>query len=207
MHLITVAALVACGVAPAQARTFAEPLAMACERFRIDTRHRVAGFLGQYLVETDNLTAMEEVLYYRSADRIASVFRRLRDRGLNDLAKLARNPRGLGNAAYAGVNGNGNEASGDGWRYRGRGLPHLTGRGNYADAEAGLGRPYLSAPELVALPPDACLTGAWYWHTNHCNMLADTAQWDAITKAVNGAAMMKRAERRSLTDELLQALP
>jgi putative chitinase len=206
--MITTATLVACGVGPTQARTFAEPLALACESFSITTRHRVAGFLGQYLVETDNLTALEEVLYYRSADRIATVFKRLRERlSLNDLAKLARNPRGLGDAAYAGVNGNGDAASGDGWRYRGRGLPHLTGRGNYAAAAAGLGRPYVESPELVTLPPDACLTGAWYWSTNGCNPLADTAQWDAITRKVNGPAMMKRDERRSLSDDLLQVLP
>ena len=204
--MITIAALIACGVAPAQARTFCEPLNIACERFGITTRPRLAGFLGQYLVETNNLVDMEESLYYRKPERIAEVFKRLAHRGLNDLTKLTRNPKALGNAAYANVNGNGDEASGDGWRYRGRGLPHLTCKGNYADAEAGLGRPYVSAPELVALPPDACLTGAWYWKTNHCNALADSAQWDAITRAVNGPGMLKRAERRSVTDEALQAL-
>lgn len=205
--MITVATLVAADVAPALARTFAEPLAIACERFGITTRPRVAGFLAQAITESAHLTALEEGLYYRSADRIWSVFPRLRGRGMGEVAKLARNPRGLANAAYAGVNGNGDEASGDGWRYRGRGLFQLTGRGNYADADAGLRRPFVSAPELVALPPDACLTAAWYWHTNHGNDLADSAQWDAITRAVNGPGMLKRAERRSLTDELLQVLP
>jgi putative chitinase len=205
--MITTATLVACGVGPTQARTFAVPLALACERFRINTRHRIAGFLGQYLVETDNLTALEESLYYRKPERIALVFQRLAHRGNQELVKLTRNPRALGNAAYAGVNGNGDEASGDGWRYRGRGLPHLTGRGNYAAAAAGLGRPYVESPELVALPPDACLAGAWYWSANGCNPLADTSQWDAITRVVNGPGMMKRDERRSLTDDLLQVLP
>lgn len=206
--MITVAALIACGVGPTQARVFAEPLTAACDRFSINTRHRIAGFLGQYLIETSNLTALEEVLYYRSADRIAAVFKRLRDRlSLNDLAKLARNPQGLGNAAYAGVNGNGDVSSGDGFRYRGRGLAHLTGRGNYAAAAEALGRPYLESPELVALPPDACLTGAWYWDSNRCNALADTAQWDALTRVVNGPAMMRSDDRHSLSNELLQALP
>ena len=205
--MITVTALIAADVAPALARTFAEPLAIACERFGITTRARVAGFLAQCVTESAHFAALEEGLYYRSADRIRAVFVRLRGRDLNDLTKLARNPRGLANAAYAHVNGNGDEASGDGWRYRGRGLFQLTGRGNYADASAGLARPYVEAPELVALPPDACLTAAWYWHNVHGNQLADSAQWDAITRAVNGPGMMKRAERRSLTDELLQVLP
>lgn len=204
--MITVAALVAADVAPALARTFAEPLAIACERFGITTRPRVAGFLAQAITESTHFAALEEGLYYRSADRIWAVFPRLRSRGMGEVAKLARNPRALANAAYAHVNGNGDEASGDGWRFRGRGLFQLTGRGNYADAKAGLARPYIEAPELVALPPDACLTAAWYWHTVHGNQLADSAQWDAVTLAVNGPAMMKRAERRSLTDELLQVL-
>ena len=205
--MITVAALVAADVAPALARTLAEPLAIACERFGITTRARVAGFLAQCVVESEHFASLEERLYYRKPERIWEVFHRLRPRGMAEVAKLARNPQGLANAAYAGINGNGNEASGDGWRYRGRGLKMLTGRGNYADAEAGLGRPFVSAPELVALPPDACLTAAWYWHTNRCNALADSAQWDAVTRAVNGPGMLKRAERRSLTDELLQVLP
>lgn len=205
--MITVAALIAADVAPALARVFAEPLAIACERFGITTRPRVAGFLAQAITESAHLSALEEGMYYRSADRIWIVFPRLRSLGMAEIAKLARNPRALANKAYERVNGNGGEASGDGWRYRGRGLFQLTGRGNYADAEAGLGRPFVSAPELVALPPDACLTAAWYWHTVHGNDLADSAQWDAITRAVNGPGMLKRAERRSLTDELLQVLP
>lgn len=205
--MITVAALIAADVAPALARTFAEPLAIACERFGITTRARVAGFLAQCVVESEHFASLEERMYYRDARRIWDVFHRLRPRGMGELAKLARNPHGLANAAYAGVNGNRDEASGDGWRYRGRGLKMLTGRGNYADASAGLARPYVDAPELVALPPDACLTAAWYWHNVHGNQLADSAQWDAITRAVNGPGMLKRAERRSLTDELLQVLP
>jgi len=206
--MITIATLVACGVGPTQARTFAGPITAACDRFEINTHHRIAGFLGQILVESANLTATEEGLYYRSADRIALVFRRLREtHSLNDLAKLARNPRGLANAAYAGVNGNGDEASGDGWAYRGRGAIQLTGRANYAEAEAALGRPYIAHPELVALPPDASLTAAWFFAKAGCNALADSAQWDVITRRINGPAMLHSDERRSITEDALQALP
>jgi putative chitinase len=205
--MITVATLITCHVDPATARVFAEPLALAAESFGITTRHRVAGFMAQAVVESANLTAMEEGLYYRNADRIAAVFRRLAHLDHERLAKLARNPKGLANAAYAGVLGNGDEASGDGWRYRGRGLFQLTGRGNYADAGDELGRPYVEQPELVALPPDACLTAAWYWHARGCNVLADSAQWDGITRAINGPAMLERDRRRSMSEDLLQVLP
>jgi putative chitinase len=205
--VITVAVLIACGVDPAQARVFAEPLALACERFDITTPPRAAGFIGQMVVETQALTKLEEDLTYRSADRIADVFKRLRDRlTLNEIAQLVRQPERLANQAYAGVNGNGDVSSGDGWRYRGRGLKQLTGRSNYLDAEVALGRPYIGAPELVALPPDACLTAAWYWHNRKCNVLADSCQWDAITKAVNGAAMLQKDRRRTITEEALQVL-
>jgi putative chitinase len=204
--MITIAALIACGVAPAQARTFCEPLNIACERFDITSKAREAGFLGQVVIESDGFVALEEILYYRSADRIWSIFKRIHHKGLDGVAKLTRNPKALGNAVYANVNGNGDEASGDGYKYRGRGLIQLTGRGNYRDAEVALNRPYITAPELVAMPPDACLTAAWYFHAARGNELADSAQWDGITRAVNGPGMLKRAERRSVTEEALQAL-
>lgn len=205
--MITITTLIACGVDPAQARVFAEPMSAACARFAIATAPRVAGFLGQMVVETQALSKLEEDLYYRSADRIAGVFLRLKNRlSLNDIAKLARNPRGLANAAYADVNGNGDEASGDGWRYRGRGVKQLTGRANYLAAERALGRPYVAQPELVALPPDACLTGAWFWHSRGCNRLADASLWDEVTEAVNGPAKLQADRRRSITEEALLAL-
>ena len=58
---------------------------------------------------------------------------------------------------------------------------------------------------LVAQPDDAALTAAWYWATRKCNLLADSAQWDAITRAINGSAMMHAAERRAMTDDGLRA--
>ena len=53
----------------------------------------------------------------------------------------------------------------------------------------------------MALPEDACLTAAWFWHTAKCNILADSAQWDAITRAVNGPGMLLAAERRQYAEE------
>lgn len=201
--MITVATLIAAGIGPTQARQFAEPLAAACRRFDITTPPRVAGFIAQCRVESSGFTQLEEGLSYRSPERIWDVFRRLRPRGMSGLALLVRNPQGLANAAYAGVNGNGDEASGDGWRYRGRGLKQLTGRANYADAAEALGRPYLERPDLVAQPEDACLTAAWYWHTAKCNILADSAQWDAITRAVNGPGMLQADARRQFAEEAI----
>lgn len=202
---VTIASLVAAGVGPTQARVFAAPLAAACRRFAITTPARIAAFLAQCRAESQNLTVLEENLYYTRAERIRDVFKRLRGRGLDDIAKLVRNPEALANAAYAGVNGNGDEASGDGWAFRGRGLIQLTGRANYADAAEALDYPYHQFPELAADPGHACLTAAWFWHSNKLNVLADSWQIDAITRAVNGPARMHADLRLQFSEEAVSA--
>ncbi len=202
--MISVATLVAAGVPPTQARLFAEPLAAACARFGITTPARVAGFVAQCRVESADFTRLEENLMYTRPERIREVWPS-RVPSLADAAPLARNPQRLANRVYASRLGNGPEASGDGWRYRGRGLKQLTGRANYADAATALGRPYLEQPDLVAMPADACLTAAWYWHTIKGNVLADSAQWDAITRAVNGPGMLQADLRRQYAEQAVAA--
>jgi putative chitinase len=197
--------LIAAGIAPTQARIFAEPLERAFLRFDIGTRARRAAFIAQASHESSAFTRLEEGLYYRSPERIAEVFKRLRPLGMAELAKLARNPEGLANKAYANVNGNGDESSGDGWKYRGRGIFQLTGRANYMAAGDALAHDYKGHPDLVSQPIDAAMTAGWYWATAGCNALADSAQIDAITKAINGPAMLAADERRSLFDEALRA--
>ncbi len=202
--MISVSALIAAGIQPAQARQFCQPMALACQRFEINTPARIAAFVAQCRVESAGFTALEESLFYRQPERIRAIFpSRVPD--LATAALLVRQPQALANRVYANRLGNGDEASGDGWRYRGRGLKQLTGRANYADAAEALARPYVEQPELVALPKDACLTAAWFWHTNKCNILADSAQWDAITRTVNGPGMLQRVERRHYTEESLTA--
>lgn len=203
--LITIQTLVAAGIGPTQARLFADPLVAASMLYGIDTPARIAAFVAQAAHESVNFTRLEENLYYSNPERILQVFRRLRSRGLSGVVPLTRNPQALGNAAYAGINGNGSEASGDGWRYRGRGLFQLTGRANYQAAQEAIGRPYISQPDLVAQPSDAVLTAAWYWHSNGCNEMADAGAIDQITRAINGPAMLAAAERRNLFDDALRA--
>lgn len=198
--MMTVAHLVAAGIAPTQARQFQAPLAAACARFQINTAPRLAGFVAQCRVESAGFTALEESLFYRDPVRIQRIWP-ARVPTLQLAQGLARNPQGLANVVYANRLGNGDTASGDGWRYRGRGLKQLTGRANYVDAADALNRPYVTNPELVALPEDACMTAAWFWHVNKLNILADSAQWDAITRAVNGPGMLQAAERRQYSEE------
>lgn len=203
--MISIASLIAAGLKPTQARTFAEPLARACEHFRIDTPARVAGFIGQCIVESSGFAALEESLYYSTPERIRAVFP-TRVQSMAEAAQLARNPRALANRVYAGRLGNGDEASGDGWRFRGRGLIQLTGRSNYAAASVGCHRSYTSEPDLVALPEDACMTAAWFWASAGLGTLADLKDWDGITRRVNGPAMLHKAERAIASALALEAM-
>lgn len=197
--------LVAAGIAPTQARLFAPYLEFTFESFDINTTARKAAFIAQAAHESQMFTRLEENLYYRTPERIKSIFRRLSGLGLDELSKLTRNPEALANKAYANINGNADESSGDGWKYRGRGLFQLTGRANYMAAGDALSRPYKAEPDLVSQPLDAAMTAGWYWSAAGCNVLADSAQIDVITRKINGPAMVGRDDRRSLFDEAIRA--
>ena len=195
--------LVRIGVEPTQARRFADPLMASMALFNITTPQREAAFIAQCMAESGRFTRLEENLFYTTPERIRAVFSS-RVRTLADAATLTRNPKALANRVYAGRNGNGDEASGDGWRYRGRGLFQLTGRANYAKATQAIARDYVGAPDLVAEPSDACLTAAWYWNACGCNELIDAGRFDATTRAINGPAMLHARERLAFYQEAME---
>lgn len=201
---ITPAQLIAAGVQPTQARAFAGPLSAACALFSIDSPVRVAGFVSQCAHESAGFTHLEENLYYTTPERIRAMWP-TRVASLGDAARLCCAPQLLANTVYSGRMGNGDADSGDGWAFRGRGLFQLTGRNNYHDASLELDRPYVDQPELVAQPSDACLTAAWYWHTNKLNLLADASNVRAITWAINGKALAGLSDRQQLFDQAVRA--
>lgn len=203
--MISIQQLVNAGLGPMRASEFHVPLQRTFDIFAINTPARRAAFLAQCMVESSNLSALEEDLRYSSVERIKLVFLRLRQLPEARLAAAVRNPQVLGNLAYANINGNGNEASGDGWRYRGRGLIQTTGRANYEAAQIGLGRPYVSQPDLMAKPEDACLSAGFFWRNNNLNVLADAHDIDGITRVVNGKAMREREQRADLFERGLPA--
>ena len=127
--MITVDRLIELGVAPTQAKTFAPYLAQHLPVFGIFTASRAAAFLGQVMVESASFTALEENLFYTRPERLVQVWPS-RFRNPTAAAPYVRNPRMLSDLVYAGRNGNGDKLSGDGWRFRGRGLKQLTGRAN-----------------------------------------------------------------------------
>lgn len=201
---MTPSQLIAAGVHPTQAKVFADPLSAACALFSIDSPVRLAAFLSQAVHESGGFMRLEENLYYTTPERIRAMWPS-RVSSLADAAELCRQPEKLANRVYAGRLGNGDAASGDGWRFRGRGLFQLTGRHNYADAALELARPYTDQPGLVAEPSDACLTAAWYWHCNKLNLLADASNIKGITWAINGPALVGLPERQQLFDRAVQA--
>lgn len=203
--MLELATLITAGIGPTQARAFQPHLSVACSLFDINNVARLAGFIAQCHIESDGFTQLEEGLWYRDPVRIRAIFPSS-VKTADQAAALVRNPQALANTVYANRLGNGPVASGDGWRYRGRGLKQLTGRANYAQAASALARPYVESPELVALPEDASLTAAWFWAANGCNALADAQQWDAITRKVNGPGMLKAKERRVMSGQILKAL-
>lgn len=203
--MLDVATLVRCGVAPTQARLYAEPLARACTRFGIDSRARVAAFLAQVHHESAGFTRTEENLYYTTPERIRAMWP-TRATTLADAAKLCRNPKALASKVYANRLGNGDESSGEGWTYRGRGLIQLTGRSNYHVAGDALNYDYVRVPDAVAEPIGACQTAAWFWASVHGNELADASLIDELTRRINGSAMAGADSRRSRYDDNLRAL-
>ena len=202
--VITVEQLVAAGISPTHAHVFAEPLTQACTRFRIDTSMRVGAFLAQCMVQSSRFEQLEENVFATFDERIKAQLPQPSPT-LLALARLAHDPQALANRMYAEENGNRDEDSGDGWKYRGRGLIRLIGRENYADAARALNAPYLDEPDLVAQPIDACLTAAWFWHSAKLNLLADAALVDAITWRVSGRTMLDAGLRRQLSENAAKA--
>ena len=200
-----IAQLIACGVAPTQARLYAEPMEAAMERFGITTRARTAAFIAQVAHESSNFTRVEENLYYTTPERIRAMWPG-RVPTLQAASQLTRNPRALANRVYANRLGNGDESSGDGWNYRGRGLIQLTGRSNYHVCGDALGFDYVLMPQLVAEPVHACLTAAWFWASIDGNTLADSGLIDQLTRKINGPAMAGADDRRSRFDDAMLAL-
>ena len=103
--------------------------------------------------------------------------------------QYARNPRKIANKVYGGRMGNRDEASGDGYRFRGRGCIQLTGYSNYFHAGKACGVDFVKEPDLVATPKYAALTAGWFWSTHGCNELAVQGNWLALTKRINGGTI------------------
>ena len=165
-----------------KAESYASALSKAMDDNDIVEPEQRAAFLTQIAIESNDLRSTEENLSY-SAGRIVAVWSS-RFKNVDDAKPYARNPIALANKVYANRIGNGDEASGDGYRFRGRGLMQVTGRANYR----ALG--YEANPDALATPEVAAGSAASFWRTNGLHTATrvelSRSQFDAISRRVNG---------------------
>lgn len=163
-----------------------QPLSQQLPAAQITTRLRVAAFISQCAHESSEFRVLQENLNY-SALALQRVWPRHFPTA--QLAQqYARQPQRIANRAYANRMGNGAEHTGDGWRFRGRGLIQLTGRNNYAACSSALfgSDQLLQEPDLLLQPQWAVASACWFWQRNALNRWADAADITALTRAING---------------------
>lgn len=191
----------------------------ACDKFEINTPTRIAGFLAQTAHESAGYTALVENLNY-SADTMAVVWpnrfaemgadkKPIKENGKNKPNKFAlalhRNPELIANVVYSNRMGNGAVESGEGWKFRGRGLKQCTGKFTYEKCGQGLSVDLLSDPDLLRQPKYAALSAGWFWQTNKCSDFADKGDFEGLTKRINGG-LIGLADRKSRYERVLQSL-
>jgi putative chitinase len=166
---------------------YVEPLNQVAEYYELNTPERLAGFLAQVAHESGGFTATKENLNY-SAKGLATTFKKYFP--TEEAAKpYERQPIKIANRVYGGRMGNGDEASGDGSKYCGRGLIQLTGKNNYTRFAADLG---ISVDECVSYmesPAGAVSSAAWFWDQNNLNDCCDANDFVKLTKKINGGTI------------------
>lgn len=169
---------------PAKAEEWIDAINETFDRFDINTPERQACFLGQCAHESAGFTALKENLNY-SAEGLTKVWPK-RFPSLDAAQPYHRNPEKIANKVYADRMGNGDEDSGEGFKYRGRGLIQLTGKDNYRACGEALGVDLVEDPDQVSSPKYAALSAGWFWDKNKLNQYADANDMTTLTKRING---------------------
>jgi len=155
--------------------------------YEINTAKRIASFVAQCAHESGSFVFLTENLNYK-AESLLKVFPKY----FKDMATAKayeKKPEKIANKIYADRMGNGNEASGDGWRYRGRGLIQLTGKTNYTWFAASLEISPEEAAEYTQTFEGAAQSACWFWETNKINQFADSGDIVTMTKRINGGTI------------------
>jgi putative chitinase len=199
----TIQHLRAAGVSQELAERWLPHVQVALARFGINTPMQVAAWIAQCAHESAGFKTLTENLNY-SADTMAVVWpsrfavlgpdkKPVKVKGKNQPNKFAlalhRQPEAIANTVYANRMANGNIESGEGWKYRGRGLKQLTGKDNYTRCGQGLNMDLVGNPDLLLTPEGASLSAAWFWSTNKCGPIADSGDFVALTKKINGGTI------------------
>lgn len=191
---------------------FLDGINQTCAKYDIDSKLRQAHFLAQIAHESGDFTHLIENLNYSKAERIATIFRsgfdldkdkKVDPEEIKFAEAYVNNPQKLGSRAYANRMGNGPESSGDGYKYRGRGLIQVTGKDNYAACSLALFHDQLTLlnhPEMIEQPLYAVLSAGWFWNSRNLNVLADKDDLLNITLKINGGTHGLDDHDRSDTD-------
>jgi putative chitinase len=178
------------------------PLNEVCRHYEINTPNRVAGFLSNIIHESGYLARiplMENLNY--SARGLMTTFKRYFPN--EQIAKeFERKPEKIANRVYSSRMGNGDESSGDGWKFRGRGAIQLTGRHNYTRFAKDVGMTLDEAVNYLETPEGAMVSCGWFFDQNNLLRHCDTANWERLTRLINGG-LNGHAHRVELIGEIL----
>lgn len=165
-----------------------EGLCDALPQYEIVTEKRVAAFIAQCAHESGGFRLMEENLNYKAAT-LTKLWPKRYPVGVAE--KYAGKPEAIANKSYSGRMGNGDEKSGDGWKFRGRGILQLTGKSNYQACSKYLfeDNTLLDNPDILLDPYYATHSACWFWNTNKLNQYADNGDFVTMTKKINGGTI------------------
>jgi putative chitinase len=163
-----------------------EALSVLLPDYEINTPNRIAAFIAQCAHESASFTALHENLNYR-AETLSKVWPKKFPASIAE--QYAHKPEAIANRAYASRMGNGDEASGDGWRYCGRGLIQLTGKDNYTSFADSIGITPEEVSDYVQTFEGAAQSACWFWESNNLNQYADSGDIETMTKRINGGTL------------------
>lgn len=182
-----------------------EPLNKTFEKYEINTPLRQAAFIGQCGHESNSFKVLQENLNYSAKGLVATWPSRFPN--VEYAAEYERKPERIANKVYGARADLGNTEDGDGWRFSGKGLIQLTGRNNFKTCGDALGIDLVSQPELLLEPMWACMSAGWFFNKRNLNLLADSEDWETMTKRINGGlhGLQDRIDRTHKAMDILGA--
>jgi putative chitinase len=171
-----------------EAEAWADAALEILPKYEIATPHRVAGFFAQCGHESAGFKVLEENLHYR-AETLDKIFPKYFANAGRNAADYAKQPEKIANIVYASRMGNGDTASGDGYRFRGRGAIQLTGRDNYTAFGKTIGLTAEEVIDYVQTKKGALESACWYWNSRKINEACDTGDITKMSKLVNGGTI------------------
>ena len=159
----------------------------ADESNQLNTVNRQAGFIAQCAHESGSFCHAAENLNYKAAG-LMHVFPKYFPDELH-ASMYEHQPEKIANRIYANRMGNGDEASGDGYKFRGRGFIQLTGKDNYTKCGHAIGKDLDLDPDFLTTPEGALKSALWFWNAHNLSSLADTDDVLHMTKKINGGTI------------------